>query len=187
VFQPKFLIWNAETDGLPGLAVGTGITLPVGRGELFEEATGVYVIGMLSSRLFDDWLFIHLNLGATSAIIPASEAATREVVFKPYWGIGIEAGVVWEELRFIAEAYSGDPFEALGPDYAFQSGFRWLASDHFNLDLTLGAQPLVEDRVRVSGEWEFWAQIGVRLLFDVFTKGPGDPMGAPGMIKAPWR
>lgn len=36
------------------------------------------------------------------------------------------------------------------------------------------------------GETEFWSQVGLRLLFDVLTGGRwGDPLGAPGLFKAP--
>jgi hypothetical protein len=187
VLQPKFLFWRAEENGIPGLAAGTGVTLPLGRGEMYDEATGMYVILMATSRLFDDWLFVHVNAGFTSALEPADAALGRgrQLSARPYWGVGIEAGIIHPDARLILEAYSGDPFEALGPRYAFQWGGRWLASDHFNMDLTFGAQPLVDNGQRIAGEWEFWAQIGVRFLFDVFTEGPGDPMGARGMVRAP--
>jgi hypothetical protein len=187
VIQPKFLIWRAEDNGIPGLAVGTGVTLPVGRGEMFDDATGLYVIFMATSRLFDDWLFVHVNAGFTSALVPEDPVSGHPRAFsaRPYWGVGFEAGIVHPDARLIVEAYSGDPFEAVGPRYAFQWGGRWLASDHFNMDLTFGAQPVTVAGHRVPGEWEYWAQIGIRVLFDLWTEGPGDPMGARGMVRAP--
>lgn len=193
VIQPKLLVWRAEDDGFPGLSVATGLTLPVGRGSMFDEATGFYVIAPITSRLFRDWLLVHANVGFTSAYAPDGLPTMGEGVFsmRPYWGFGLDVGVGHPDARLIVEAYDGDPFEALGPEYAFQWGGRWLKSDYVNLDLTFGAQPLVQDGVRVNGEWEMWVQVGIRLLFDVFTPDglPGDPMGAHGMFAFPrfWR
>lgn len=56
---------------------------------------------------------------------------------------------------------------------------------HLNLDITFGAQPVIEDGRQFGGKWEGWLQIGIRLLFDLFTDGPGDPMGASGMMPPP--
>lgn len=193
VIQPKLLLLRAEDDGVPGVSIAAGLTLPVGRGHLFDDATGFYLIAPLTSRLFNDWLLIHVNLGFISAKEPGEAVFTR-----PYWGVGFEQGVFHEDIRLIGEAYAGDPFVALGPTYAFQWGLRWLTSDYVNFDLTFGAQPVVNGNGVGAGPggpgtgpgvvgngngWEFWGQVGIRLLFDTFRKTPGDFMGAPGL----WR
>jgi hypothetical protein len=184
VIQPKLLVWRAEEGGFPGLSVAAGLTLPVGRGDLFEPATGAYLIAPITSRLFDDWLLVHVNLGARAAF----ERGGGRVV-RAYGGLGIDLGIFDPDVRLVAEAYTGDPFEALGPNRAFQWGLRWLKSDHVNLDLTFGAQPELDANRRERGTWEYWGQLGIRLLFDVFTPDgrPGDPMGGRGLVEAPAR
>ncbi len=186
VIQPKFLLWRAEEDGIPGLALATGVTLPVGQGEMFDAATGFFGVALLTSRLFNDFLMLHVNGGFTAAAARSSASADGEAFFRarPYWGVGFDAGVVHQDFRLIGEAYAGDPFEALGARYAFQWGGRWLASDTLNLDLTFGAQPQ-SDAFGERGPFEYWAQIGVRLLFDAFRDTPGDPNGAPGLLSGP--
>jgi hypothetical protein len=180
VLQPKILLWQAAENGVPGMALATGLMFPTGRGEAyFDDATSYYFLALFTSRLFDDWLQVHLNLGRTYAKV--SGATTDE---NNYWGIGLDVGVYDIDYRWIVEAYSGDPFEAFAPDLAFQSGFRWLKSDTLNFDVTFGTQPELNDDLRRSGKWEVWAQFGIRLLFDTFRgdRGPGDPFGAKGMF-----
>jgi hypothetical protein len=177
VIQPKFLLWQAYDDGFPGLAMGLGTTLPYGRGAFHDEALGYYTIAMMTSRLFNDWLQLHFNFGKTFAKEKGEATEGRN-----YWGIGIDVGVYKHDYRYILEAYSGDPFEALGPDLSIQTGFRWLKSDSLNFDFTLGTQPeLTETRTR-SGRWEYWGQVGVRILFDELRGklGPGRFEGAKG-------
>ncbi|MBX3248393.1 MAG: hypothetical protein KF901_14535 [Myxococcales bacterium] len=185
VIQPKLLVWRAAENGFPGLSLAAGVTLPVGRGEMFDDATGLFFIAPITSRLFDDWFLIHANVGLTAAIVPgdAELGTTRSTTVRPYWGVGIDVGLFHKDARFIFEAYAGDPFEALGPRRAFQWGFRWMRSDYVNLDVTFGAQPRVAEgtEAELRHPREFWGQIGIRLLFDVFRDGPGDPMGARGM------
>lgn len=182
VVQPKFLVSPPRANGVPGLAFGTGVTLPVGRGDFYDEATGVFAIAMVTTRLLSDWLLLHVNVGMKSAITPAEGEARRprDVAVRPYWGAGFDLGVIHPDVRVIGEAYAGDPLVALGPDYGFQWGARWIASDAFSLDLTFGTQPVVDSAGGGYDGWEWWVQLGIRLVFDVFA-----PEGSPpacGMI-----
>lgn len=179
VIQPKILFLKAEEDGSPGLALATGMLLPYGKGSQWERGWGGYALFLGSTRLFDDWLQLHVNLGGTYA-----DDKGRTADWRPYWGFGFDAGVLHKDFRFIGEAYAGDPLNLAKPKWAAQSGFRWLKSDYVNWDLTFGAQPVLNDRLGSTGKQEFWVQIGLRLLFDVFTRDgkPGDYSGAKGMF-----
>ena len=180
VIQPKFLLLRAEDDGVPGISLATGVTLPVGLGPVYDRVTGWYVIAPFTSRLFDDWLLVHVNLGVRGAVYE-----DRSTSLDPYWGVGFDLGVATQETRIVAEAYAGDPLEPLGPRIAGQGGFRWLPTDYVNLDLTFGGQPALDEAGRRTGRPEIWGQLGVRLLFDLFTRDgrPGDPMGARGLFR----
>jgi hypothetical protein len=182
VIQPKFLLMRAEDDGVPGVSLAAGVTLPVGIGPVYDRATGMYLIAPLTSRLFDDWLMVHVNVGLRAAIFD-----DRSTSIDPYWGVGFDLGVGTQETRIVAEAYAGDPLEPFGPKIAGQAGFRWLPTDYVNLDITFGAQPDLDDDGRRTGRPEVWGQVGVRLLFDLFTRNgrPGDPMGARGLFRRP--
>lgn len=180
VIQPKILLLRAEDDGVPGVALAAGVTLPVGVGPVYEPVTGMYLVAPITSRLFDDWLMLHLNVGFKVAV-PEHQRAT----ITPYWGAGIDLGVGTKQARIIAEAYAGDPLEPLGADIAVQAGIRWLPSDYLNLDLTFGGTPELGHGGHATGRLELWGQVGVRLLFDVFTRNgrAGEPTGAAGAIK----
>ncbi len=180
VLQPKFLFLKAEKDGTPGLAMATGLLLPYGKGSQWDRGWGGYALFLGSTRLFDDWLQLHVNLGGTY-----SDDQGRTADFRPYWGFGFDAGLVHKDFRVIGEVYAGDPLDLAKPKWAAQGGGRWLKSDYVNWDLTFGTQTVLDDRLRSTGKQEFWAQIGLRLLFDVFTRDgkPGDYSGAPGLFR----
>jgi hypothetical protein len=177
VIQPKFLLWQAYDDGFPGFAVSTGYIFHNGHGAYHDEAQGSYAIGMLTTRLFDDWLQVHLNFGRLFGREAGGSWESRN-----YWGLGLDLGVFHKDYRLIAEAYAGDPFEPLGPELAFQAGLRWLKSDFVNFDFTAGTQPEQRESGTRSGRWEYWAQAGVRVLFDTLrgSLGPGSYEGARG-------
>ena len=180
VLQPKLLLMAAEKNGRPGFALGAGATFDAGVGDLHHRGNSAYLIGMTTWRLYDDWLMTHINYGARM-----DKSRNDSAKYRPYWGIGLDAGLIKEEIRLIVEAYAGDPLDLHAPKTAAQMGFRWLASDYVNLDLTVGVQPELHEHTRNrTGSAEVWGQIGLRLLFDAFTPGGrrGDPMGARGMF-----
>jgi hypothetical protein len=179
VIQPKWLFFKAEDDGSPGLSLATGLLLPYGTGSQWDRGWGGYVLMLGTTRLWDDWLQIHVNAGATYADDRGFTANWR-----PYWGIGFDQGIFHKDFRIIGEVFAGDPLDLAKPTWAAQWGVRWLKSDYVNWDMTFGTQPVLNERLRSTGKQEFWAQIGLRLLFDKFTRGgkPGDYSGAVGMF-----
>jgi len=173
--QSKILFSPIQDNGLPGLAMATGLTFPVGQGALYSDATGLFAMGMATSSFWDEWLLVHLNLGLAGAI----EAQRFSPRF--YWGLGIDAGLVHPDVRLIAEVYAGDPLDAIAAPYAMQTGLRWLYSEHLNFDLTVGLQPEIGSSH--ANAFEVWGQLGIRILWDVFTRDgqPGTAAGARGM------
>jgi len=178
--QPKFLVWEAGENGVPGLALSSGVSLPQGSGAMFEDALSGYAMVLTTVRLFDDWLMLHGNLGATYA-----RHAGEAFHGRPYWGIGFDLGLFHPQWRYIAECYAGDPLHATKPSWAAQTGIRWLAGDYLNFDITCGLQPHLDDRSVHTRRSEWWVQFGVRILFDAFTRDgqPGNPLGARGLFR----
>lgn len=167
VLISKYLFQDAELDGLPGFAFVVGATLPWGKGELYDPATSFSAIAPVTFRFWEDWLHLHLNLGLLASYQSRSAERAAQFSPRPFWGVGLDAGVFHPDVRLILESYAGDPFEPLGPVVAFQGGGRWIASELINIDLTFGTQPRVDPDSRETLGWESWAQVGLRLLFDL--------------------
>lgn len=192
VIQGKLLFTRAQADGSPGLAFASGATFDAGQTTLAAGATvdesinpayklgdNYYTMGLMTYRLLDDTLQLHANVG-----LRAEHQSGIGLRVRPYWGIGFDAEVFREDIRAIAEAYAGDPLEYNAPLYAGQFGARWICSDYVNLDLTFGAQPVMNTYRQPTSSVEVWGQVGLRLLFDAFTHddAPGDSQGAVGMF-----
>jgi hypothetical protein len=181
LIQTKVLFRPAEENGSPGFAVATGVTFDAGRGDLRDEGSGFYLTGITSWSFYDDWLALHVNYGPR---MERARGGSRRI--DPFWGVGLDVGTFDEDIRFHIEAYAGDPLEINSPQYASQFGFRWRPSDYTTIDLSFGLQPEMDEQRRTTGSLEVWGQLGLRMVFDVFTRGgkPGDPDGAPGMFPA---
>ena len=192
VIQTKVLFTQAEADGSPGYALTSGATFNVGQTTLAAGATtdesmnpryklgdNYYAIGLMTQRLFEDTVQLHANFG-----LRAEHQSGLGVLLRPYWGIGLDAEVLRKDIHAIAEAYAGDPLQYNAPLYAGQFGARWIYSDSVNIDLTFGAQPNMNTYRQTTSSVEVWGQVGLRLLFDVFTHDgkPGNPDGAIGLF-----
>ena len=192
VIQTKVLFTQAEDDGTPGYAFTSGATFDVGQTTLAAGATtdedlnpkyklgdNYYAIGLMTKRLFDDTVQVHANLG-----LRAEHQSGIGLRLRPYWGIGIDAEVLRKDIHAIAEAYAGDPLQYNAPLYAGQFGARWIYSDYVNIDLTFGAPPTMNTYRQSTSSVEVWGQVGLRLLFDVFTHDgkPGSADGAIGLF-----
>lgn len=192
VIQGKLLFTRAQANGAPGFAFASGATFDAGQTTLAAGATvdesinpsyrlgdNYYSMGLMTYRLFEDTVQLHANLG-----LRAEHQSGIGVRIRPYWGIGVEVEAFRHDIRAIAEAYAGDPLEYNAPLYAGQFGARWMYSDYINMDLTFGAQPVMDTYRQATRSVEVWGQLGLRLLFDAFTKddAPGDSQGAVGMF-----
>jgi len=176
----KVLLKAAELDGTPGYAISAGTTFNRGRGEgLYDDGRVFSLVGMTTYRLLDDALNIHLNLGSRTDSPKGAKSKSRV-----FWGAGIDAEAFSEETRVVAEVFAGDPLELNAPKVAMQTGLRWIYSDYTQLDVMFGLQPELNERNKRNGDYEKTVQIGLRFLFDSFTRGgkPGDPNGAKGLF-----
>ncbi|MCC5791353.1 MAG: hypothetical protein JJT82_01915 [Legionellaceae bacterium] len=178
VITGKLLLRKTLPNGEPGYAISLASALNQGRGSMYDEGRVYNVIGMASWRLLEDRLNLHVNLGLRHDGDGEHHFRTR-----PYWGLGAEAATAYPRLHFVIEAFAGDPLVPNAPNYAMQTGFRYHHSDMLQYDLTFGAEPALDERFQRTGHWEYTAQLGLRILLDVFTRDgkPGDPEGAPGL------
>jgi hypothetical protein len=178
LISPKFLFYPTQLDSLiPGIALNIGTTINWGRGSLYDESQSTFGFLISTWRFHDDWVNIHTNFGTRNSRI------NKKNYGRPYWGVGFDLGIIEKDYRIIFETYAGDPFEAIAPDIAFQWGVRWIKSDYVNLDLTFGTQKEAETFSKTTDRREYWAQVGIRLLFDTaYVKNPSYE-GARGLFR----
>ena len=179
ILMTKFLLKPAEVDGRPGYAIGAGSVFDSGRGSMHGKGAVYNLIGMSTYRLYEDRLNLHVNLGLRTDKERRGARRTRA-----FWGAGASVQVFHEQTLVIGEVYAGDPLVLNAPKYAVQTGLRWLYSDYMQFDLTVGTEPKLDARQRRIGSFEKTGQIGIRFLFDVFTRHgrPGNPEGARGLF-----
>ncbi len=182
-FMAKILFNKAQIDSImPGFAFGAGATFDTGRGDMHDVGSNYYMTGMSTWRFNDDKLMLHTNYGAR---MDRERGGPQRIT--PYWGIGFDLEAFHPEARLIGEVFAGDPLVLNEPKYASQFGVRWLPNDYLNLDVTFGLQPELDDGRNETGRLEFTGQIGIRMLFDVFTPEgrPGRADGANGLFSNP--
>ena len=179
ILMSKFLLKPAEVGGSPGYAISAGSVFDHGRGAMHGKGTVYNLIGMSTYRLYEDRLNLHINLGLRTDKERRGARHTRV-----FWGAGASVEVFNEQTLVIGEVYAGDPLVLNAPKYAVQTGLRYLYSDYMQFDLTFSTEPKLDARQRETGSFEKTGQIGIRFLFDVFTRHgrPGNPEGARGMF-----
>jgi hypothetical protein len=180
VFQLKTLLLPAVEDGPVGVAVSVGYIPRLGHGPSYIEGDGAYAYGLITKRLNQDRLLLHTNFGLTG-----SRTETAGDRLRPYGGAGAEIALWAFEWRWVAEVFTGDPFDPLRSDVSSQWGLRWLHSDVFNFDLIAGWQPQVDEKLERTGRDEFWVQLGVRIVFDAYVPEGrrGRVTGADGLFR----
>lgn len=139
-----------------GLATSFSTTYNAGFGKQYDNGTAYTISGISTYRSKNDFLNLHLNLGAK-----IDQNENQGTTAKPYWGVGLDFKTPKKNLRYIIEAYAGDPFQVSAPNYAFQTGFRLIKSDKQSFDLITGIQP-------EGDSVETWVQIGYRMVFNTF-------------------
>ncbi len=174
--QPKYVI-HRSFGIIPSISVAAGSLFPLsGNKQHWDSYTMAHVSWFLftpkgSTDPYDNDLAIHLNFGTKNRY----DAGPATYQMKFYWAAGFEAITFSRELRFLAEAFNGDPFGFEERFPAYQTGFRWYRTPNMQLDLVFqGIRNTTQDvRLATGGggvpeEWNYTIQIGFRFLIDLF-------------------
>ncbi len=159
LLQAKLLAHAAVTDGLPGVAFIGGTFLPFGFGG-FEAPPSGFLYMALTEALHGDAYLFHANLGVTGARIEERDNVRQSVIrrdrFRVTWGLATQLHIV-SVMHLAAEVFSGDPYAEVSGG-AGQAGFRFVLSDHVQLDSAIGSGLWGEPRISL------WGSLGVRLV-----------------------
>lgn len=167
ILQLKTKIFESKNKAIPALAVDFGYVNKNGKGEYFDQANNYYAIAAATSRLFDDDLIVHFNLGKK-----ASYSIPHDHLYRTHLGVALDFAIN-KNWRAVAESYNGAPNSPRdSPNYfqSYQAGIRWLKSDHLIFYSIVGTQPTFAGYEENSSQKLYrqttWFQIGSRIIFD---------------------
>jgi hypothetical protein len=176
LFQPKYVL-HSSLGAIPSLSVAAATLFPLsGNRQHWDGYAMAHVSWFLftpdaSTDPYDNNLAIHLNLGAKTRY----DAGPTSFQSKLYWAAGFEVITpVTRQVRFLGEIFNGDPFSYEEKFPAFQTGFRWYKTPMIQIDLVFrglrngSLETQAPTGAEFSPGWNYTAQVGLRVLFDVF-------------------
>ena len=170
ILQAKALILPAENNGRPGFAIAAGVLPPAGSGAFTPPGWGGFTYAALTESLFDERLLLHANVGIA---VGYKGSNTSDLGFESEsardWRILVTGGVgaqvrIFAGLHGVAEIYYGDPYDPRTNFPAVQAGFRYIFSDHVQVDGTFGSTLASVETADRRDETEQWGTLGLRLV-----------------------
>lgn len=167
VFQPKVVL-HRSFGLIPSVTFAPSLLIPTsGNRQLWNSFMMAHISWFLftpegSPDPYDNGLAIHVNIGTKSQY---NAGLGGRYSSKLYWAAGFEVITISREIRFLAEAFNGDPFSFEDEFPAVQTGFRWYKSPYVQWDVVWRGS-----RVGIGESREVWensVQIGLRALFDI--------------------
>lgn len=160
LLQAKLLLHEARSNQWPGVALIAGSFLPFGFGG-FQSPPNGFAYLAATQVIGEDDVLVHTNVGVAGAAIAEPSSRTpqeleRHARLRFTWGLGTQIRV-YRSINLALETFTGDPYAEVGGGAA-QAGFRFILSEHVQLDATGG-----------SGVWgkqqmAAWASAGLRLV-----------------------
>ena len=168
VFQPKVVV-HRSFGLIPSITIAPSLLIPTsGNRQLWNSFMMAHISWFLftpegSPDPYDNALAIHVNIGTKSQY---DAGLGGRYTSKLYWAGGFEVITFTREIRFVAEAFNGDPFSFQDEFPAVQAGFRWYKTPDVQWDIVWrGSRTGSGEGHKV---WDNTVQIGLRVLFEVF-------------------
>jgi hypothetical protein len=168
VFQSKILV-HRSPGLIPSVSIAPTLLIPTsGNRQLWNSSAMAHISWFLftpegSPDPYDNGLAIHLNIGTKSQY---DAGLGGRYTSKLFWAGGFEVITFTREIRFLAEAFNGDPFSFQDEFPAVQAGFRWYKTPAVQWDVVWRGSRIG------SGEghkvWDNAVEFGLRVLFEPF-------------------
>ena len=144
-------------DEWPGLALGSGVSTPLGIGHLDPVGWDGYAYAASTLTVLSGLLTCHLNLGI--ALIEDEERTHYA------WtgGAAVEVSLSATIAAF-AELYRGDLYDARGSALTLQGGMYWSVSELVQLDATVGATIPTDDS---GADTVPWLTLGTKIAGEI--------------------
>ena len=140
IFQLKTNIIRPKNVAIPSFAVSAGYVAKTGQGQYYDNATDAYLIGIFTSRFFEDNLIMHVNTGPKASFA----LPNGRNLYRMQLGIAIDAALFRKDFRLFAESYNGSPNsprDSPGLFHSYQTGLKWIKSETLAFDILYGNQP----------------------------------------------
>lgn len=137
-------------------------------GQYYDPTTNTYLMGIATSKFFNDGLIIHVNSGPKASY----DLSTRKNLYRMHLGIALDFALVRKDLRFFTETYNGapnSPRDSSGYFHSYQTGFKFLKSNHLSFHILYGNQPTFmgyDDNNNMTYRRTSWVQFGIRKVID---------------------
>ncbi len=166
--QMKSVLHHSKIPEIPTIAVSAGYVNKSGSGLYYDNATDVYLVGIATSRFFDDELLIHVNSGPKASY----NIDQQKNVHRMQLGIGFDAALINKDIRLVAESYNGapnSPRDSPGYFHSYQVGLKWVKSAHVSFNILYGSQPTFTGYDANNKSFyrnTEWVQFGMRKVID---------------------
>ena len=168
IFQAKTMVYTSREQAIPSVALEAGYVDKRGRDQYFDSAKNTYLLGVATSKFFDDDLIIHVNSGVKSS----HNIDQQSNVSRLHLGVAFDVALTSDQVRFIAESYNGtpnSPRDSPGFFHSYQVGFRFIKSSNLSFHILTGSQPTFAG-YDTNNEMLYrrtqWLQVGVRKIID---------------------
>jgi len=169
--QLKSIIYQAKKPAIPTVAISGGVVGKSGKGLYYDSATNAYLLGIATSRFFDEDLIIHFNCGSKNSF----DVSGHGNIERTHLGLALDLAVIGKDIRVFAESYNGapnSPRDSPGYFHSYQFGLKWVRWGDVSFNILYGSQPTFigygagqESFYRRSN----WVQFGMRKAFeDIF-------------------
>ncbi len=170
VFQMKTVALrpNLKNPAIPSIALSAGYVNNNGRGQYYDPATNYYLMGIATSRFFNDDLIMHVNFGPKASV---NIAGNHKSYTRMQLGVAIDAALFRKDVRLFVEGFNGapnSPRDSPGFFHSYQAGFKFIAPNAWGFHILYGNQPTFKgyEGDNMTYRRTSWVQFGVRKAID---------------------
>ena len=153
---------------MPSIAMSGAYVNNNGKGQYYDHATNYYLLGIATSKFFDNNLIVHINYGPKASY----DLSTGKSYERMQLGIAFDAALMRKDIRFTNEIFNGapnSPRDSPGLFHSYQTGFRWIKSSDLAFHILYGNQPTFmgyDENNNMTYRRTSWVQVGIRKVID---------------------
>lgn len=168
IFQIKTIVYQSKKPEIPTLAVSAAYVNKNGQGQYYDPATNYYLMGIATSKFFDEGLIVHVNYGPKASY----DISNQKNYKRMHLGVALDFALQNKETRFFVESYNGSqnsPRDSAGLFHSYQTGFKLLRPKNLSFHILYGKQPTFngyDENGAMTYRKTSWVQFGIRKAFD---------------------